>query len=91
MLKVKPSDLEGFERSHPGIRTQILRIESALLPACPACDSTNTADVEVGLVGRTLSIASATTKFHLVPYGPKPGDFFCRDCRRYFDNAGPMH
>ena len=84
MLKVNQSTLIDLEEKYPGITKQIMRFENAQLPACTNCKSDNTADVQVGIIGRTINIAAATTKFRLIPNGPKPGDYFCNDCGKYF-------
>jgi Lon protease-like protein len=91
MLKVKQSDLKRFESIYPGITKQIMSFESAMLPVCPICDSTRTAIVEVGIIARTMTIAAATSKCQLVPDEPKPAEFYCGDCRRYFDAELSIH
>lgn len=85
MLKITKTELEGSDRSYPGIKEQILRFEEADLPACPHCGSTDTAKVQVGVIGRTISIAVSTTKVKLVGNGPKPGRWFCNACKKFFD------
>jgi len=85
MLKVDKQTLDHMESDYPGIRKTILYFENAKLPACPNCRSKNTADVQVGIIGRTISIAGATTKFKLIPNGPKPGDYFCHACNKFFN------
>jgi hypothetical protein len=47
--------------------------------------SDNTASVQVGVIGRTITMAAATSKFKLVANGPKPGTYFCQACRGFFD------
>ncbi len=85
MLKVKASVIAAMEKQYPGIREEILRFDNASLPACPRCGSTDTADVQIGLIGRTINIVSATTKFKLVPNGPAPGKYFCNVCDKFFN------
>lgn len=87
MLKIDEETLDELESKYPGIREQILGFEEATLPACPRCGSGDTADVNVGIVGRTISIAAATTTFKLIANGPKPGDYFCNECREFFGNG----
>jgi len=87
MLKVDKKELEDMETRYKGIIEQIMRFENADLPSCPHCQSNNTADVQVGVIGRTMTIGAATTKFKLIPYGPKPGRYFCNECRKYFGLA----
>ena len=78
--------LVKLEGDYPGITETILRFDNAVLPSCAHCGSKNTADVQVGVVGRTMAIASMTRKFFLIPNGPKPGPYYCRDCRQFFDS-----
>ena len=85
MLNFDEEKLDRLEKDYPGIKEQIYRFEDATLPACPRCGSEDTADVQVGIIGRTIAIAGATTKFHLIPNLPKPGTYFCNTCREYFD------
>ncbi len=85
MLKVDQKTLDELERQHEGIVGMIMHFEKAILPKCPHCGSSDTADVECGFVGRTLNIAAATTKISLFPSSPPPGNYFCNDCRKYFD------
>jgi hypothetical protein len=85
MQEIDDDTLDELERRYPGIRDQILHFEDASLPACPRCGSQNTAEVNVGIIGRTISIAAATTKFKLIPNGPKPGHYFCNACKTFFN------
>lgn len=85
MLKVNLKDLDRWEINYPGIKETILRFENAILPACTQCGSTDTADVQVGIIGRTIHIGAATTKFKLIANGPRPGRFFCNSCNRFFN------
>lgn len=87
MLKVSKKELEFMESQHSGIIEEILLFENATLPSCPHCGSNNTADVRVGIIGRTIYIASATTKFQIVANGPKPGKYFCNVCKKYFNSV----
>jgi hypothetical protein len=85
MLKVDRAELNRLEKSYQGIRDSILRFENAKLPACPHCGSEDTADVQVGVIGRTMNIAAATTKVRLLMNGPKPGKYACNNCNEFFD------
>ena len=85
MLKRDKEVLDEMEKLYPGILEQILRFEKAKLPICPRCRSENTANVQIGIIGRTIKISSATTKFKLIPNGPKPGAYFCNICDKFFN------
>lgn len=84
MLKIDKKTLNHMERQHPGIGKTILYFEEAKLPVCSRCGSTDTASVGCGVIGRTIYLASATTKFKLIPNGPRPGEYFCNACDEYF-------
>ena len=81
----KESELAELERRHPGVLEQLRRFESAVLPACSHRGAAETADVQVGLIGRTVALASLTKKFKLVANGPKKGNYFCNACEEFFD------
>jgi len=85
MLKINEKTLDHLEKQYPGIRKSILDREKATLPVCSRCGSHDTAVVNCGMVGRTINIAAATTKFKLVPNGPKSGDYFCNTCEQCFN------
>jgi len=85
MLKVSLERIEEMELQHPGTKETIFRFENADLPECPYCGTNNTADVQVGMVCITIFLSAATTKFHLIPNGPKKGTYYCNSCKAYFD------
>lgn len=86
MLKIDKERLDHMEKQYPGIVEQILFREEATLPVCSRYGSENTAKVACGIIGRTIYIAAATTKFKLIPNGPKPGAYyFCNTCNEFFD------
>jgi hypothetical protein len=86
MLKVDQNALAEMERQHPGLVKTIMQFENAEVPACPHCGSGNTAEVQVGIIGRTISLVSATTKAKLVPnVMNKLGKYFCNVCHKFFD------
>ena len=85
MLKIDKQALARIEQLHPGVRETILRFEEAILPVCSRCGSENTADVQCGIIGRTINIATVTTKIKLIANGPKPGKFFCNTCKEFFN------
>lgn len=84
MWKIDPACLENYEVEYPGLARRARHFENAILPTCEHCGSANTADVQVGIVRYTILLVSMTTKFHLIPNGPRPGRFYCNDCRQYF-------
>jgi hypothetical protein len=84
MLKLDTKQLDQLDKDHPGIRETILQFEAAQLPACPHCDSRDTAKVQCGIVGRTINIAAATTKLKLIANGPTPAEYFCNSCDEFF-------
>ena len=88
MLKVDKETLDHMEKGYSGILKSILYFEEAVLPPCPRCASEDTANVQCGIVGRTINIVAATTKIKLIPNGPKPGRYCCNTCKEYF-NAIP--
>ncbi len=59
--------------------------ETGTHPVCSHCGSANTADVGCGIIGRTINIAAATTKFKLIVDGPAPGKSFCNTCNEFFN------
>ena len=85
MLKINKESLDHIEMQYPGIGKTILYFERATLPVCSRCESENTADVQCGIIGRTINIAAATTKFKLIPNAPKPAEYFCNACDKFFD------
>jgi hypothetical protein len=84
MLTIDEKTLNQMEAQHPGIRETIVYFEEATVPACTRCGSSDTATVGCGIVGRTIYIAAATTKFKLIPNGPAPGKYFCNTCSGFF-------
>lgn len=85
MLKLDEDAMQDLETQYPGICEQVMRFENARLPVCTRCGSADIAEVNVGIVGRTMAIASATSKFTLIPNGPKSGNYWCRSCNKFFD------
>lgn len=83
-LLVDESWIDEAERSYPGFRKDLAYAESRDIPLCTACGSANTARVGGGLIGRTMHLAAATTKFKLVPNN-RLGDVYCNACDRFFD------
>jgi len=76
----------NIEDNYPDITEQIRRFAEAELPSCPHCGSANTASVQVGAVGRAITIAASTPKVKLVPNAKdKLGIYFCNNCKKYFN------
>lgn len=84
MLKVDEQTLEHMEEGYPGIRETILRFDEAVLPTCSHCGSENTAEVQSGIIGRTINIAAATTKVKMVPIGTRRSEYYCNACKEFF-------
>lgn len=83
-IKIPSEQINSMETSYPGIKKDIYRFEDAKLPTCSSCGSVDTADVQIGIIGRTICICAATTKFKLIPNGPRPGRYFCNTCNQFF-------
>lgn len=78
-------EAKNIEDDYPDITEQIRRFAEAELPSCPHCGSENTASVQVGMVGRAITIAESTPKVKLVPSAKdKLGNYFCNECGKYF-------
>jgi len=90
MLKVNQNTLDEMERQHPGLVKTIMQFENDELPACSHCASSNTAVVNVGIVGRSIYLVTATTKVKLVPNPVnKLGKYFCHECNKFFGAEQP--
>lgn len=87
MLKIDATLLNRLEEQYPGIKEMILQFEAAHLPACVHCASLDTAKVQAGIIGRTITIAAATTKFKLIPNGRRLGDYFYNACKAFFNDG----
>jgi hypothetical protein len=55
------------------------------VPRCTHCGATDTASVQVGIIGLTIRLAATCRKFKLLANGPKPGSWFCHGCKEFFD------
>ena len=84
MIKITEDQIRKMEEDRPGITEQIWRFENMDLPACPVCGSSDTASVQVGIIGRTIAIGSATTKVHLMGNVNDRGIHFCNVYRQQF-------
>ena len=83
-LKIDQASLAKMELQLPGIGESIRIREETALPSCRHCRSGDTARVGAGVNGRTIYLAEATTKFKLIANGPKPGEYFCNSCEKFF-------
>jgi hypothetical protein len=86
MLKLTAEQIESLESSYPGIKDDIQQFENVHLPLCTLCKSNDTAMVQIGVVGRTISICASTTKIRLIPNGPRRGSYFCNTCGKFFNS-----
>ena len=83
-MKIDKATIEKLERRYPGISETIEHYERAPIPPCPSCKSDDTAKVSMGVVGRSVNVAGATTKMKLLSNGPAPGTYFCNRCEQFF-------
>ena len=89
MLRYSEEQLQRVEANYPGVRESIEHYEAMDIPVCPNCSSHDTALIQVGLIGRTMTIAGGTTKFKLIPNRSKPKwkkKYFCRACEETYDS-----
>jgi hypothetical protein len=61
------------------------RYRNMQLPPCPKCASTRTAIVKCGIGGMSLYLAANTPKI-LLRAGGIPGKYYCRECKKYFND-----
>jgi hypothetical protein len=84
MIKVDDDSLKNMEEQYRGIKKQIFDYDKEKLPACRFCKSSDTAQVQFGIIGRTMNIAAATTKFKLAVKSKKTKRYYCNSCSKYF-------
>ena len=58
------------------------------VPQCIHCGSTDTASVECGVIRLTMSLSATCRKFKLVGNGPKPAEWYCNSCEKFFNEDG---
>ncbi|MFM8708219.1 MAG: hypothetical protein ACKOHK_09090 [Planctomycetia bacterium] len=63
----------------------IRRFTEMEVPRCTHCGSEDTASVQVGVIGLTIRLAATCRKFKLIGNGPKPGEWFCNSCQKFFN------
>ena len=83
-LKIDQATLDRMEQQHPGIAESIRLYEAMKLPSCSHCGSKDTASVGGGIVGRSIYLAAATTRFKLAPDGLEAGKYYCNGCEGFF-------
>jgi hypothetical protein len=85
-LRISDTELNRLNDQYDGIRDQILHFESMDIPACSCCGSDDTAATQVGVIGRTMNIALATSKVKLIGNRTSSeGRHFCNACESFFD------
>jgi hypothetical protein len=88
MIKISEEQFDIYERSYPGITEQIWRHEHADLPPCTHCGSTDTAVIIGAIIGRTIYLASATTKVTLNANRNGQCAYRCNACKQQFNPLG---
>ncbi len=68
---------------------EILQRYSAMdVPQCIHCESTDTASVECGVIRLTMVLSANCSKFKLIGNGPKPAEWYCNSCGKFFNEDG---
>ena len=78
------AEFETYNREQV-YQEQYRRFMRMEVPPCTRCGASTTASVQVGVIGITIRLAATCPKFKLIPNGPKPGEWFCRSCGKFFD------
>ena len=78
------AEYETYDREQV-YKEQYRRVMNREVPPCTRCGSGATASVQVGVIGITIRLAATCSKFKLIPNGPKPGEWFCQSCGKFFD------
>ncbi len=58
------------------------------LPQCIHCGSADTATVQCGVIRLTMALSAKCRKFKLVGNGPKPAEWYCNSCEKFFNEDG---
>lgn len=91
-LKIGYRELRKLETDYPGILNELRRLIIAGRAVCPRCQSTQTAVVLRGMIGRTIALAAATPRVKLLPPGQPNHSHCCRACGHGFSASGaPVH
>jgi len=84
MITIDEETIAKAELQYPGFRESLLRFDAKIIPPCPSCKSEDTASVTVGVVGRSIAFAVATSKLKLVPNRRGKEDLYCNNCNTFF-------
>ena len=88
-LQISNEALAKLNQQYDGIHDQIFEFEAMTLPVCSKCGTDNTAVTQVGVIGRTMNIALATSKVKIVANGEsREGQHYCNSCEVFFDSSG---
>ena len=58
------------------------------VPRCIHCTSADTASVECGVIRLTMALSANCRKFKLIGNGPKPAEWYCNSCDKFFNEDG---
>ena len=58
------------------------------VPQCIHCESPDTASVECGIIGLTMALSAKCRKFKLIGNGPKLAEWYCNECKQFFNEDG---
>ena len=64
MLKLDEDAMQDPETQYPGVREQVMRFENARLPVCSHCGSADTAEANIGIIGRTNGHCERDEQIH---------------------------
>ncbi len=68
---------------------EILKSYNAMdVPQCIYCKSPDTASVQCGVIGLTMALSAKCRKFKLIGNGPKLADWYCNECKQFFNEDG---
>ena len=84
MIKLDQETLVLMDSNYQGFLAHLPRLEGKDIPPCSSCGLNDTAVVQCGVVGRTINLAAATAKFHLLRNQNGERPYFCNSCREYF-------
>jgi|JI6StandDraft_1071083.scaffolds.fasta_scaffold23039_3 hypothetical protein len=87
MLKLTAAALSDLEKHYPGIQAQIASMEDTPSGPCPDCGRVDAARIIIGSTGRTLALAAASSRCHLLPNGTDETQgmaWFCHPCQKAF-------